>query len=192
MANALLEYPPLQGTPEYDMWRARVASLLKFARRREESVRTHSHSMGGPTVMPASGPAPPALTQAGPMRARAAGSVDDHVSAGSSTPSLHQEVRRIIRPQEANPQDQGDHRVHPTQDACNANPREAGRSALHYRGGCLAFTPELRRVRWPDKFRFHVLVLYDGTTDPREFLQIYSTAMVTARVDDKVMANWFP
>ena len=53
MANALLEYPPPQGTLEYDKWRGRVASLLEFARRREESVRTHSHSLGGPTVMPA-------------------------------------------------------------------------------------------------------------------------------------------
>ena len=46
MANAHLKYPPPQGTPEYDMWGARVASLLEFARRREEYVHTRSHSWG--------------------------------------------------------------------------------------------------------------------------------------------------
>ena len=45
---------------------------------------------------------------------------------------------------------------------------------------------------WLDKFRFHIPATYDGTTDPREFLQIYSTAMVADRADDKVMANLFP
>ena len=45
---------------------------------------------------------------------------------------------------------------------------------------------------WPDKFHFHIPTTYDGTKDPRKFLQIYSAVMVAARADDKVMANWFP
>ena len=38
--------------------------------------------------------------------------------------------------------------------------------------GCRAFTPELRSVAWPGKFKPDLPLRYDGTTDPAEFLQL--------------------
>jgi hypothetical protein len=42
-------------------------------------------------------------------------------------------------------------------------------------GGCLAFIDDLRHVTWPRKFRTGITFKYDGTTDPREFLQVYTS-----------------
>ena len=57
--------------------------------------------------------------------------------------------------------------------------------------GCLALAPEFRQVTWPKKFKINVL-RYDGTTNPRDFLQIYSLAAMVAGADEVMMANWFP
>ena len=46
-----------------------------------------------------------------------------------------------------------------------------------YGAGCRAFTANLRRVNWPTKFRPDLPDKYDGTIDPEEFLQIYTTAI---------------
>ena len=168
-------------------------SLLAFARRGNESTRGRSQSQAGPSAsrrpgIPRPGPAPSRRNQADHPPGRG-----DHMSIGSSTPDP---TRRDPPLQES--RREGAHRREPHhgrpsgEDSDIVDPREAGQAALQYGGGCLAFTPELRQVVWPDKFRFHVPATYDGTTDPRELLQIYSTAMVAARADDKVMANWFP
>jgi hypothetical protein len=58
--------------------------------------------------------------------------------------------------------------------------------------GCRAFTPELRRVVWPGKFKPDRPPRYDGTPDPAEFLQLYELSIEAASSDEKVMANWFP
>ena len=58
--------------------------------------------------------------------------------------------------------------------------------------GCLAFTPELRGVTWPGKFKPDLPPRYDGTADPAEFLQLYKLGIVAANRDEKVMENWFP
>ena len=58
--------------------------------------------------------------------------------------------------------------------------------------GCRAFTPELRRVVWPGKFKPDLPPCYDGTPDPAEFLQLYELSIEAANGDEKVMANWFP
>ena len=58
--------------------------------------------------------------------------------------------------------------------------------------GCLTFTPELRGVTWPGKFKPDLPPCYDGTTDPAEFLQLYKLGIVAGNGDEKVMANWFP
>jgi hypothetical protein len=51
----------------------------------------------------------------------------------------------------------------------------------------------MRRVTWPRKFRPDIIFKYDGSTDPREFLQVYTMAMeIAKRGDPHVMANWFP
>ena len=50
---------------------------------------------------------------------------------------------------------------------------------------------DLRRVDWPMKFRPDLPKKYDGTIDPEEFLQIYTTAIQAARGGPQVMANYF-
>ena len=60
-----------------------------------------------------------------------------------------------------------------------------------YATGCAAFTRNLRRVVWPQKFRPDLPKGYDGTNNPIEFLQLYTTSIQAAGGDDKVMANWF-
>ena len=58
--------------------------------------------------------------------------------------------------------------------------------------GCRAFTPELRSVALPGKFKPDLPPRYDGTADPAEFLQLYELGIEAANRDEKVMANWFP
>ena len=57
--------------------------------------------------------------------------------------------------------------------------------------GCRAFTHDLRRVCWPDKFRSAPIEKYDGSDNPEEFLQIYTTVLEAAGASSKVMANYF-
>ena len=58
--------------------------------------------------------------------------------------------------------------------------------------GCRAFTPKLRSIVWPGKFKPDLPPWYDGTPDPTEFLQLYELSIEAANGDEKVMANWFP
>ena len=58
--------------------------------------------------------------------------------------------------------------------------------------GCRAFTPELRSVAWPGKFKPDLPARYDGTPDPEEFLQIYKLSIEADKGDKKVKENWFP
>ena len=51
--------------------------------------------------------------------------------------------------------------------------------------GCHAFTPELRSVTWPGKFKLNLPPRYDGTADPTEFLQLYELSIKAANGDDK-------
>jgi hypothetical protein len=44
----------------------------------------------------------------------------------------------------------------------------------------MALVPHLRMVVWPCKFRPHIPEKYDGMVNPTEFLQIYSTFILTA------------
>ena len=55
--------------------------------------------------------------------------------------------------------------------------------------GCRAFTPKLRSVAWPGKFKPDLPPRYDGTTDPAEFLQVYKLSIEAASSDEKIMAN---
>jgi hypothetical protein len=52
--------------------------------------------------------------------------------------------------------------------------------------------PHLRMVVWPPKFQPHLPEKYDGTVNPIEFLQIYSTSILTAGGNETVMVNYFP
>jgi hypothetical protein len=56
----------------------------------------------------------------------------------------------------------------------------------------MALDPHLRMVVWPRKFRPHLPEKYDRTVNPAEFLQIYSTSILTAGGNEAAMANYFP
>ena len=58
--------------------------------------------------------------------------------------------------------------------------------------GCRTFTPWLRSVAWPGKFKPDLPPRYDGMADPAEFLQLYELGIEATNGDEKVMANWFP
>jgi hypothetical protein len=58
-------------------------------------------------------------------------------------------------------------------------------------GGCMALAPHLRMVVWLRKFRPHLGEKYDGTINPAEFLQIYSTSILAARVNKAIVAKYF-
>jgi hypothetical protein len=47
-------------------------------------------------------------------------------------------------------------------------------------------------VVWPCKFRAHLLEKYDGSVNPTEVLQIYSTSNLDAGGNEVIMANYFP
>jgi hypothetical protein len=56
----------------------------------------------------------------------------------------------------------------------------------------MALAPHLRMVVWSRKFWPHLSEKYDGTVNPAEFLQIYSTSILAAGGDEAIMANYFP
>ncbi|KAE8770700.1 Serine/threonine-protein kinase HT1 [Hordeum vulgare] len=47
--------------------------------------------------------------------------------------------------------------------------------------GYLALTQELHRVVWPDKFKLDLPPLYDGSTNPTEFLPLYTINIQATR-----------
>jgi hypothetical protein len=56
----------------------------------------------------------------------------------------------------------------------------------------MALAPHLRMVVWPRKFQPHLPKKYDGTVNPVEFLQIYSTSILTIGGNEAIMAKYFP
>jgi hypothetical protein len=56
----------------------------------------------------------------------------------------------------------------------------------------MALAPHLRMVVWPPKFQPYLPKKYDGTVNPAEFLQIYSTSILAAGGNEAIMANYFP
>ena len=60
-----------------------------------------------------------------------------------------------------------------------------------YGAGCRVFIADLRRVDWPTKFRPDLPKKYNGTINPEEFLQIYTTAIKAAGGGQQVIANYF-
>jgi hypothetical protein len=47
-------------------------------------------------------------------------------------------------------------------------------------------------VVWPHKFQPHLPEKYDETVNPAEFLQMYSTSILTIGGDEAIMDNYFP
>ncbi|GJN34946.1 hypothetical protein PR202_gb23663 [Eleusine coracana subsp. coracana] len=58
--------------------------------------------------------------------------------------------------------------------------------------GIKAYVPELRIARWPKGLNLVSIEKYNGQTNPREWLQLYSTANRSAGGDSFVMANYLP
>jgi hypothetical protein len=55
----------------------------------------------------------------------------------------------------------------------------------------MALGLHLCMVVWPHKFYPHLPEKYDGAVNPAEFLQIYSTSILTVGGDETIMANYF-
>jgi hypothetical protein len=54
----------------------------------------------------------------------------------------------------------------------------------------MSLAPHLRMLVWPRKFRPHLPKKYDGTVNPTEFLQIYTTSILAAGGNEAIMANY--
>jgi hypothetical protein len=59
-------------------------------------------------------------------------------------------------------------------------------------GGFCALVAPLRDVRWPDKFKIEHIDKYDGSNNPKEFVQVYQTVIEAVGGDDQVKANYLP
>jgi hypothetical protein len=67
---------------------------------------------------------------------------------------------------------------------------DLARTSYLFGGGCLAFTDALCHVTWPHKFHPGITFKYDGSTDPCDFLHVYTTTMEIAEGGDPhVMTN---
>jgi hypothetical protein len=55
----------------------------------------------------------------------------------------------------------------------------------------MALAPHLCMVVWPRKFQPHLPEKYNGSVNPVEFPQIYSTSILAAGGNEPVMANYF-
>ncbi len=60
------------------------------------------------------------------------------------------------------------------------------------KSGFCALPRPLRQVRWPDKFKIGNIDRYDGSSNPREFIQVYQMVIEAARGDNRVKANFLP
>ncbi|GJN13311.1 hypothetical protein PR202_gb00003 [Eleusine coracana subsp. coracana] len=56
----------------------------------------------------------------------------------------------------------------------------------------MAYVPRLRIARWPKGFKSVPIEKYDGQTNPREWLQLYSIAIQSVEGDTYVIANCLP
>jgi hypothetical protein len=58
-------------------------------------------------------------------------------------------------------------------------------------GRCTELAPHVRVMVWSRKFWPHLPKKYDGTINPVEFLQIYTTSILVAGGNEAIMANYF-
>jgi hypothetical protein len=198
MIKSLMDFPVTPDVLQYAAWRACIDALLEFSRQRSGVSRARSQSV----LSPAHGAATAIAASCGAARlapAPAPGAVAQpaeapHVSVGSSLSSPERrDAREIINDRRTEDGRVTIERHHHQQwrRANEVDARTAGTGAVDYGGGCLALRPSLCQVNWPSKFHPSVPVMYDGDTNPTSFLQIYSTAMVAAGADQRVMPTGF-
>jgi hypothetical protein len=56
----------------------------------------------------------------------------------------------------------------------------------------MALAPHLHMMVWLHKFQPHLPEKYNGMVNSTEFLQIYSTSILTVGGNEVIMANYFP
>nr|AAV59295.1 putative polyprotein [Oryza sativa Japonica Group] len=193
-AGALLRHPPVVPDPESpaQRWLDDVANLVMTARQRLGA--------GGRSSATKTSGAATTGSVSSRRRARRAAAVARHSAATpSSAPPTQEDLRggpdaRISIERRRN----GRRAAHATEGASSS-----GVSHQHGRGdqpsvppvggvGCRAFVASLRNVRWPPRFWPTIAEKYDGSVNPAEFLQVYTTGIEAAGGDDRVMANFFP
>nr|AAT81661.1 putative retrotransposon protein [Oryza sativa Japonica Group]ABF97633.1 retrotransposon protein, putative, unclassified [Oryza sativa Japonica Group] len=193
-AGALLRHPPIVPDPETPArrWLDDVADLVMTAQQRLSAC-------GRSSATEASGAAA-AGSMSSRQRARRAAAVTRRSSAiPSPTPPTQEDVcggpdarLDIERRRDAR------RAAHATEGASSSGAPlrsgHGGRPPVSPVGGagCRAFVASLRNVRWPPRFRPTITEKYDGSVNPAEFLQIYTTGIEAAGGDDRVMANFFP
>nr|ABF95508.1 retrotransposon protein, putative, unclassified [Oryza sativa Japonica Group] len=193
-AGALLRHPPVAHDPESpaQRWLDDVAKLVMTARQRLDAG-------GRSSATKASGAATTGSASSRRRARRAAAAVRHSAATPSSTPPTREDLRgepdaRISIERRRN----GRRAPHATEGVSSS-----GVSPHHGRGdqpsvppvggvGCRAFVASLRNVRWPPRFRPTIAEKYDGSVNPAEFLQVYTTGIEAAGGDDRVMANFFP
>jgi hypothetical protein len=60
------------------------------------------------------------------------------------------------------------------------------------RGGFHALAPPLKQVIWPEKFKARHIDKYDGSSNSKEFIQVYHTDIEVTGGDDWVKINYLP
>nr|ABF93468.1 retrotransposon protein, putative, unclassified [Oryza sativa Japonica Group] len=193
-AGALLRHPPVVPDPETPArrWLDDVADLVMTAQQRLGA--------GGRSSATKASGAATAGSVSSRRRARRAAAVTRRSSAiPSSTPPTQEDVRRgpdarLSIERRRN----GRRAAHATEGASSSGaPLRFGRGGqppVPPVGGvgCRAFVASLQNVRWPPRFRPTITEKYDGSVNPAEFLQVYTTGIEAAGGDDRVMANFFP
>nr|CAE76060.1 B1248C03.19 [Oryza sativa Japonica Group]CAE76067.1 B1340F09.5 [Oryza sativa Japonica Group] len=193
-AGALLRHPPVVPDPESpaQRWLDDVAKLVMMARQRLDAG-------GRSSATKTSGTATTGSASSRRRARRAAAAVRHSAATPSSAPPTREDLRggpdaRTSIERRRN----GRRAAHATEGASSS-----GVSPQHGRGdqpsvppvggvGCRAFVASLRNVRWPPRFRPIIAEKYDGSVNPAEFLQVYTTGIEAAGGDDRVMANFFP
>src|SRR5512147_1597517 len=193
-AGALLRHPPVVHDPESpaQRWLEDVANLVMTAQQRLGA--------GGRSATTKTSGAATTGSVSSRRRARRAAAAARHSAATpSSTPSTREDQhgepdarlnigrRRNSRRTPRATEGASSSRVSPRHG------REDQPSVPPAGGvGCRAFVASLRNVRWPPRFRPTITEKYDGSVNPTEFLQVYTTGIEAAGGDDRVMANFFP
>nr|ABA92325.2 retrotransposon protein, putative, unclassified [Oryza sativa Japonica Group] len=193
-AGALLRHPPVAHDPESpaQRWLDDVAKLVMTARQCIDAG-------GRSSATKASGAATTGSASSRRRARRAAAAVRHSATTPSSTPSARKDLRGRPDARTSIERRRNDRRAtHATEGASSSRV-----SPQHGRGnqpsvppvggvGCRAFVASLRNVRWPPRFRPTIAEKYDGSVNPAEFLQVYTTGIEAAGGDDRVMANFFP
>nr|CAD40323.2 OSJNBb0054B09.8 [Oryza sativa Japonica Group] len=187
-AGALLRHPPVVPDPESpaQRWLDDVAKLVMTARRRLDAG-------GRSSATKASGAATTGSASSRRRARRAAAAVRRSAATPSSTPSTREDLHGEQDARASIERRRNDRSAaHATEGASSSRV-----SPRHGRGnqpsvppvggvGCRAFVASLRNVRWPPRFRPTIAEKYDGSVNPAEFLQVYTTGIEAAGGDDRV------